>query len=412
MDLESSYSKNVNKRLRGLYVMSSAEVDDDLTHEQQTLRGSVAKLLAREVAPVVSEFEKKGAFDWTLPARLREFGFLGGFLPQEQGGYAMSHMDYAILMEEAGYCWHSLRATLNTMNMAILLLAKLGTPAQRERYLKPLLLGELRIWVGITEPNHGSNVAGMETTAVRQGNDWVISGTKQWITNGAIGELGILMAKVVSTDPSQPTGVTAFLVDASQAVFEKKRLHTMILKATTTSELHFDAMHIAADQVLGEVGQGLKNILLALSFGRLSVAAGAVGAAQCALDLSIQYARTRQQFKVPIGSFQLVQKLIVDMQVRTQAARQLTRYAARTLDRGREARMECSVAKMYAAQAAHEVADMALQVHGGMGYSEDYPIERIFRDTRGATIPEGTTEIQTLIIGRELLGISAFGGAT
>lgn len=412
MDLESSYSKNVNKRLRGLYVMSSADVDDDLTHEQQTLRGSVAKLLAREVAPVVSEFEKKGAFDWTLPARLREFGFLGGFLPQEQGGYGMSHMDYAILMEEAGYCWHSLRATLNTMNMAILLLAKLGTPAQRERYLKPLLLGELRIWVGITEPNHGSNVAGMETTAVRQGNDWVISGTKQWITNGAIGELGILMAKVVSTDPSQPTGVTAFLVDASQAVYEKKRLHTMILKATTTSELHFDAMHIAADQVLGEVGQGLKNILLALSFGRLSVAAGAVGAAQCALDLSIQYARTRQQFKVPIGSFQLIQKLIVDMQVRTQAARQLTRYAARTLDRGREARMECSVAKMYAAQAAHEVADMALQVHGGMGYSEDYPIERIFRDTRGATIPEGTTEIQTLIIGRELLGISAFGGAT
>lgn len=392
--------------------MSSADVDDDLTHEQQTLRGSVAKLLAREVAPVVSEFEKKGAFDWTLPARLREFGFLGGFLPQEQGGYAMSHMDYAILMEEAGYCWHSLRATLNTMNMAILLLAKLGTPTQRERYLKPLLLGELRIWVGITEPNHGSNVAGMETTAVREGNDWVISGTKQWITNGAIGELGILMAKVVSTDPNQPTGVTAFLVDASQAVYEKKRLHTMILKATTTSELHFDAMHIAADQVLGEVGQGLKNILLALSFGRLSVAAGAVGAAQCALDLSIQYARTRQQFKVPIGSFQLIQKMIVDMQVRTQAARQLTRYAARTLDRGREARMECSVAKMYAAQAAHEVADMALQVHGGMGYSEDYPIERIFRDTRGATIPEGTTEIQTLIIGRELLGISAFGGAT
>ncbi len=412
MDLESSYSKNVNKRLRGLYAMSSAEVDDDLTHEQQTLRGSVAKLLAREVAPVVSEFEKKGAFDWTLPARLREFGFLGGFLPQEQGGYAMSHMDYAILMEEAGYCWQSLRATLNTMNMAILLLAKLGTPTQRERYLKPLLLGELRIWVGITEPNHGSNVAGMETTAVREGNDWVISGTKQWITNGAIGELGILMAKVVSTDLSQPTGVTAFLVDASQAVYEKKRLHTMILKATTTSELYFDAMHIAADQVLGEVGQGLKNILLALSFGRLSVAAGAVGAAQCALDLSIQYARTRQQFKVPIGSFQLIQKLIVDMQVRTQAARQLTRYAARTLDRGREARMECSVAKMYAAQAAHEVADMALQVHGGMGYSEDYPIERIFRDTRGATIPEGTTEIQTLIIGRELLGISAFGGAT
>ena len=390
--------------------MKSTETDDDLTHDQQTLRESVARLFANEVAPTVSAFEKRGEFDWTLPARLREFGFLGGFLSEEQGGYGMSHLDYALLMEEAGYCWHSLRATLNTMNMAILLLAKLGSPLQREHYLNPLMQGQLRVWVGITEPNHGSNVAGMETTAVREGDEWVINGTKQWITNGAIGELGILMARVVSSDATQPTGITAFLVDAREAVFEKKRLHTMILKSTTTSELHFDGMRLAAHQVLGEVGQGLKSILLALSFGRLSVAAGAVGAAQCALDLSLEYARTRQQFGVPIGSFQLIQKLIVDRQVRTQAARQLTRHAARCVDRGHAARMECSVAKMYAAQAAHEVADMALQVHGGMGYSEDYPIERIFRDTRGAIIPEGTTEIQTLIIGRELLGISAFGG--
>ncbi len=385
--------------------------DDDLTSEQRLLRQTVAQFMDREVRPTVATFEKSGEFDWTLPGRLAQFGYLGGFLKEEEGGYGLSYMDYALLMEEAGYVWHSLRAILNTMNMAALLLARLGTQEQKDRYLQPLLDGKLRVWVGITEPNHGSNVAGMETRAVREGDEWVVNGSKLWITNGAIAELGILMAKVPPTRDGEPHGITAFLVDSREAKFEKKRVHTMVLRATTTSELSFQDMRLPAGNVLGEVGKGLKNILLALSFGRLSVAGGAVGAAQAALDLSLDYARTRKQFGAPIGSYQLVQKMVVDMRVRTDAARQLVRRAARTLDRGRPARMECSIAKMYAAQAAHEVADLALQVHGGMGYSDDYPIERIFRDTRGAVIPEGTTEIQTLIIGRELLGLSAFGGA-
>jgi len=390
--------------------MRRLETDSDLTHEQNLLRESVADFLQREVAPAVGEFERRGEFDWTLPARLREFGFVGGFLGEAEGGYELSHMDYAVLMEEAGYCWHSLRAILNTMNMAALLLARLGTTEQKARYLQPLLEGRLRVWVGITEPNHGSNVAGMETRATRDGDHWVINGRKLWITNGAIAELGILMARVPKGPGDEPHGITAFLVDSAQTRFHKARVHTMVLRATTTSELVFEDARVPAGNLLGQVGHGLKNILLALSFGRLSVAAGAVGAAQAALDLSIEHARTRRQFGAPIGSFQLVQKMIVDMRVRTDAARQLARRAARALDRGQPARLECSVAKLYAAQAAHEVADLALQVHGGMGYSEDYPIERIFRDTRGAVIPEGTSEIQTLIIGRELLGLSAFGG--
>jgi alkylation response protein AidB-like acyl-CoA dehydrogenase len=391
--------------------MRATDDDDDLTPEQRLLRDNVAQFLDREVRPTVPRFEQAGEFDWTLPARLRDFGYLGGFLKEEEGGYGLSYMDYAILMEEAGYCWHSLRAILNTMNMAVLLLARLGTTAQKQKYLAPLLEGKLRVWVGITEPNHGSNVAGMETRAVRDGDAWVVNGSKLWITNGAIAELGILMARVPPTAPGEPHGITAFLVDSREAEFTKKRVHTMILKATTTSELHFQDMRIPAANVLGEVGKGLKNILIALSFGRLSVAGGAVGAAQAALDLSIDYAKTRKQFGAAIGSYQLVQKMVVDMKVRTDAARQLVRRAARRLDAGRPARMECSIAKLYAAEAAHEVADLALQLHGGMGYSTDFPIERIFRDTRGAVIPEGTTEIQTLIIGRELLGLSAFGGA-
>jgi len=385
--------------------------DDELTVDQRTLRDSAAQYLRREVAPTVAAFEAKGEFDWTLPRRLADFGLLGGFLPQDRGGFDLSHLDYALLMEEAGYCWHSLRSTLNTMNMAVLLLDSLGTSEQKQRYLAPLLAGDLRVWIGITEPDHGSNVAGLETRARRQGDHYVINGSKMWITNGAVAELGILMARVVPGAAGEPGGITAFLVDREQTAFTARRLETMILRSTVTSEMSFQDAKVPAGNVLGNVGEGLKAILRGLNFGRLAVAAGAVGAAQAALDLSVEYARTRKQFGLPIGGFQLVQKMVVDMKVKTDAARQLCRRAARALDRGMAARMECSVAKLYAAQAPHEVADLALQVHGGMGYSKEYPIERIFRDTRGAVIPEGTSEIQTLIIGRDLLGISAFGGA-
>ena len=395
--------------------MRSFEVDDDLSPEQQLLRETVARFFEREVAPTVACFEQRGEFDWTLPARLKDFGMLGGFLSEAQGGFGMSSMDYTVLMEEAGYCWHSLRAILNTMNMAIMLLARLGTPDQQARYLKPLMEGRLKVWVGITEPDHGSNVAGMETKAVQGtgagGEHYIVNGTKLWITNGAIGDIGILMARVPPGQGGEPHGITAFIVDRTQTQYASRRVKTMILHSTVTSELSFADAVVPAANVLGKVGEGLKNILQALSFGRLSVAAGAVGASQAAFDLSVDYVKTRKQFGAAIGSYQLVQRMIVEMRVRTDAARQLCRRAARAVDRGLPGRLECSIAKLYAAQAAHEVADYALQVHGGMGYSEDYPIERIFRDTRGAIIPEGTTEIQTLIIGRELLGISAFSGS-
>ena len=388
--------------------MRNFEMDGELSLEQQLLRDNVARFMEREVTPIVGGFEQRGEFDWTLPARLKEFGFLGGFLPEEQGGYGMSSMDYTVLMEEAGYCWNSLRSILNTMNMAILMLARQGTSQQKERYLQPLMEGKVKIWVGITEPDHGSNVAGMETNARLAGDHYLVNGTKLWITNGAIGDFGILMAKVSPGEASGRHGITAFIVDRSLTEFTAHRVKTMILRSTVTSELSFVDARVPASNVLGEVGDGLKNILQALSFGRLSVAAGAVGAAQSAYDLSLEYAKTRKQFGAQIGSYQLVQRMIVEMRLRIDASRQLVRRAARAIDRGMPARLECSVAKLYAAQAAHEVADYALQVHGGIGYSEDYPIERIFRDTRGATIPEGTNEIQTLIIARELLGISAF----
>ena len=380
--------------------------DPDLEPGLRTLRDSVRRFLATEVEPTVAGFERRGEFDWTLPARLREFGMLGGFLPESQGGVDLSHAGFAMLMEEAGHCWGSLRATLNTMNMAALMLARLGTPEQQARWLEPLLAGRLKVWVGITEPDHGSDVAGLRTRATRRGGDWVIDGRKLWITNGAIGDLGILMARAVADDGG-PGGITAFLVDPRESRFEARRVATMVLKATVTSELHFDGTVVPGANVLGGVGEGLRNILVTLGFGRLSVAAGAVGAARRAYELAHAYALTRRQFGAPIGGYQLVQQMIVEMHLRLESSRQMLRRAARALDAGRAGRLECSTAKLYCTRAAHEVANLALQVHGGIGYSEDLPIERIFRDTRGAIIPEGTSEIQTLIIGRELLGLSA-----
>ncbi len=309
-------------------------------------------------------------------------------------------------MEQAGYTWLSLRVILNTMNIVGMLLSEHGSGEQREKYLAPLLAGQRRIWVAITEPNHGSNVAGIETKAVDRGDHYVINGRKLWITNGAIGDFGILVAKTYSDTCNGE--LSLFVVEKDVTSYEARRVKTMFIKSTVTSELGFMDAVVPKENRLGPEGQGLRMILTGLNFGRLNVAMGAVGAAQAALDLSMQYAKDRKQFGRPIGEFQLIQKHIVDMTVRTEAARALGYKAAWALDQGGPSRTECSIAKLYATEAAHEVASMALQVHGGFGYSADYPIERIFRDTRGGVIPEGTSEVQTLLIGRELLGMSAF----
>jgi alkylation response protein AidB-like acyl-CoA dehydrogenase len=207
--------------------------------------------------------------------------------------------------------------------------------------------------------------------------------------------------------PDCQGGLSTFLVERDVSPYEVRNVDTMVLRSTGTAELAFDNVKVPRENLLGEEGNALKKMLMGLDGARVNIAMGAVGAAQAALDLSIDYARTRTQFGKPIGSFQLVQKLIVDMTIRVEAARALSLRAAAALDANADARTACSIAKLYATEAAHEVASMALQVHGGLGYATDYPIERIFRDTRGGTIPEGTTEVQTLIAGREILGISA-----
>jgi alkylation response protein AidB-like acyl-CoA dehydrogenase len=375
------------------------------TAEQALLRDSIRRFMKSEVAPIVARHDQERSFPFELLKPLSEFGYLGGRLPEEEGGMGMDQLTWAMLMEEAGYAWLSLRTMLNITNAAIHKLAAEATPEQKKRFLAPLLANERKCFSAISEPGTGSNIAQVQTRADLQGDHYVLNGRKLWITNGAFGDFGIVVARTFS--PNCQGQLSTFLVERAVSPFEVRRVDTMVLRSTGTAELGFDNVKVPRENLLGEEGAALKKMLIGLDGARVNIAMGAVGAAQSALDLSIDYARTRTQFGKPIGSFQLVQKLIVDMTIRVEAARALGLRAAAALDSGKDARTAASIAKLYATEAAHEVASMALQVHGGLGYATDYPIERIFRDTRGGTIPEGTTEVQTLIVGREILGISA-----
>jgi len=377
----------------------------DWTPEQVVLRDSIRRFMKAEVLPLIQRHEAARTFPFELMPKLAAFGYLGGLLPESEGGLGLDYVTWAMMMEELGYHWMSLRTMVNITNGSIQRLARHGTPAQKARYLAPMLRGELRTCTGLTEPQTGSNIAGIQTRAELQGDHWVLNGRKLWITNGVNAEVIMLVARTYS--PSCDGALSCFLVDRRETPFESRKLDTMVLRCTGTAELGFHELRIPKDQIVGAEGKALAGTLQGLDGARMNIAMGAVGAAQAALDLAIEHARTRQQFGRPIGSFQLVQKHIVDMTVRVEAARALGLRAAHALQAGQDVRQACSIAKLYATEAAHEVASMALQVHGGMGYSEDYPIERIFRDTRGGMIPEGTTEIQTLIIGREILGINA-----
>ncbi|MCY1214647.1 Acyl-CoA dehydrogenase, short-chain specific [compost metagenome] len=377
----------------------------EATEEQRLLRDSIRRFMRTEVAPRVSQHDQDKTFPFEILKGLAQFGYIGGRLPEEQGGMGLDQLTWAMMMEEAGYAWLSLRTILNITNGPISKLAALGTPEQKARFLTPLLASERKVFTAISEPGTGSNIAQIQTRADLDGDHYVLNGRKLWITNGAFADFGIVVARTFSPDSNGQ--LSTFLVEREVSPYEVRRVDTMVLRSTGTAELGFDNVRIPRENLLGEEGGALKRMLHGLDAARVNIAMGAVGAAQAALDLASDYAKTRTQFGRLIGTFQLVQKMIVDMTVRVEAARALGYRAALALDRGEDTRVSASIAKLYATEAAHEVASMALQVHGGLGYATDYPIERIFRDTRGGTIPEGTTEVQTLIVGREILGMSA-----
>jgi acyl-CoA dehydrogenase len=375
------------------------------SHQERDLRQAVRSYLDAKIAPQVSDWERAREFPWAELPALYEFGFVRGAVPEDHGGYQTTHLQQAVLMEEAGRCWGSLRTTVNVQSMVARLLSVAGDESQRARFLLPLLAGQRFGWFGMTEPDAGSDAGAMRTTARREGQTWVITGRKLYITNALACDFGVLLAQVAGPGPG---GVTAFLVEQGQSDFGVTDIPHMPVRATSSCELTFDQAVVPDSNRLGDVGAGLRLAMSVVNLGRLNVSAGAVGLSQACLELAVSYARQREQFGRPIGGFQLVQDMIVEIATLTQTARLLALDAARQLDDGSPgARTACSMAKLYCGESANRAATLALQVHGGAGLMEESPVERYFRDAREATIPEGTSQIQILQIGKALLGISA-----
>jgi alkylation response protein AidB-like acyl-CoA dehydrogenase len=383
-------------------------MDLDLTDEQQAVREMARKFAAEYIVPVARDNDVHERFPGEIIEHMGQLGLLGGPVPVEYGGAGLDHISQALVTEEIGKACSSVRTTISVqISLVELSLARWGTEKQKRHYLPALCRGKLIGCFGLTEPNAGSDPSGMETTAVADGDHWVLNGHKIWISNGGVAGLAVIFAQ---TDKRQGhRGIGAFLVDRGTAGFSSRDMHGKLgLRASNTGELILEDCRIPKDQVLGKVGEGFQVAMSALDNGRYSVAAGCVGICQGCVDASVRYAKERQQFGRAIGSFQLVQDLVARMIVDVEAARLLVFRAGHLKNQGVRCTREISIAKYFASEAAVRCALDAIQVHGSYGYSNEYPVERYLRDAKVATIYEGTSQIQKLLIASHDLGIRAF----
>lgn len=382
-------------------------MDFDLNEEQKMLKNNVRRFLEKEIQPLVEEYESKSIpITKEIIKKVLPFGFIGGLLPEEIGGGNLDHITYFLMIEELSRVWPSLRAAVSTSNMILTHIYESGTDKQKEKFIEPLLEADKIGFFALTEPNVGSDTSSIEMTAVLKENHWVLNGTKTFITNGMEADMGILFAQTDKTKGSK--GITAFIVDRTETTYKARPIEKMGMHSCPTAELFFEDSIVPHENILGEVGQGLKLAGKMLNFARALVAFICTGVAQACVDASIKYAKERIQFGRPIGSFQLIQSHIADMLTLTSSMRLLGLQAAYLLDKGLPCQREASMAKLFATEKVLQVAEKAMQIHGGYGYSREFPVERYYRDIRHFTIAEGTNEIQRLIIGRDALGISAF----
>jgi acyl-CoA dehydrogenase len=359
-----------------------------------------------EVAPLLPAAERNRALPVEIIGGLLDVGFVRGAIPVADGGTGLSHLQTALLMEEAGRCWASVRTTANILTLVAELLSVAGNGEQKNRFLRPLLAGTRMGWFAVTEPEAGSDAASLTTRAeLLPGGDYRLTGRKCYITNASYGDFGVVLATVDRSLGAR--GITAFLVERGAGGYRVEARPQLPVRAVSCCDVVLDGTVVPAANVLGEVGRGLSLAMRAVNSGRLNVSAGCAGLAQAALEAASAHAVSRAQFGRPIAGFQLVQQLIADIAVQTNAARQVYQSAARLLDAGADARLECSMSKYFCSEAANQVATKAVQVFGAAGLMEGNVAERLFRDAREATIPEGTSQMQVLQIGKALLGVSA-----
>jgi alkylation response protein AidB-like acyl-CoA dehydrogenase len=382
-------------------------MDFALSAQHEEIRRTVRDFAEREIAPVADELERRGEFPHEIIRKAAGLGLLGVPYPEEVGGTGLDSLAYAITIEELSRASGSVGIIVSahtSLGCNPLYLA--GTPEQKDRYLRPLASGEQLGAYGLTEPGAGSDSRGTRTRARRDGEEWVLNGSKRFITNAGVAAVYIVTAL---TDREAESGkISAFIVPADAPGFSIGRMEEkMGLHASNTGELLFDDCRIPAENLLGEEGAGDKLFLKTLDGGRIGIGAMALGLAQAAYEAASAYAKERKQFGRPIASFQGVAFKIADMATRIDAARLLVYRAAWLKDAGRSYTTEAAMAKLFASEMARDVTNDAIQVHGGYGYITEYHVERYLRDAKLTEIGEGTSEIQRLVIARNLLGIRA-----
>ncbi|MFD8586491.1 acyl-CoA dehydrogenase family protein [Streptomyces californicus] len=383
-------------------------MDLALSEEQEAVRKLAGDFVAREVAPHVVDWDRAEDVDRSIVRKLGDVGFLGLTVPEEYGGSGGDHLSYCLVTEELGRGDSSVRGIVSvSLGLVAKTVAAWGSEEQKRAWLPRLTSGEAIGCFGLTEPGTGSDAGNLATRAVRDGGDYVVNGAKTFITNGTWADVVLLFARTGEAPGHR--GVSAFLVPADTPGLTRRTIHGKLgLRGQATAELVLEDVRIPASALLGPAGKGFSIAMSALTKGRMSVAAGCVGIAQAALDAAVRYAGEREQFGKAIAGHQLVQELLSDIAVDVDAARLLTWRVADLIDRGREFATAASQAKLFASEAAVRCANNAIQVFGGYGYIDEYPVGKLLRDARVMTLYEGTSQIQKLIIGRALTGVSAF----
>ncbi|WP_367130529.1 acyl-CoA dehydrogenase family protein [Saccharothrix sp. HUAS TT1] len=382
-------------------------MDLRISDEHRQLRDLAHRFTEERIVPHAARWDRDEAIDRDLVPALGEVGFLGLGVAEDHGGSGGDNLAYCLVLEEVARGDSAVRGIISvSLGLVAKTIAKHGSEQQKRRWLPGLCAGRELGCFGLTEPGTGSDAASLAAKAVRDGDGWLITGRKVFITNGTWADVALVFAR---TGGPGPKGITAFLVPTGSPGFTATEIRGKLgMRGQATAELTLDRVRVGDEDRIGDEGAGFKLAMAALDRGRMSVAAGCVGAARGALEASVRYAKEREQFGKPIAGFQLVQELLADMAVETDAARLLTWRCADLADRGEPFGTEASMAKLYASEAAVRVANNAIQVFGGYGYVDEYPVGKYLRDTRVTTLYEGTSQIQKLLIGRALTGVNAF----
>jgi acyl-CoA dehydrogenase len=379
----------------------------ELSEEQKAIKKQSREFLEREIQPYVESYEKeRRLIPHEFMKKLTALGYIGGLLPKNIGGKGFDLLTYLLMIEELSRVWPSLRIMVAGTNLILTYVYKYGTPEQQAKFVQPVFSGEKLGFFALSEPEVGSDAGNIKMTAVLGGGKWILNGTKSYVACGVDGNLGIVFA---STDPlKKGKGITAFLIEKGVSQYETRQVFKMGTHCCSLAELNFRNTAVPQENVIGKIGEGFNLAMSFLNVVRAAVPFVCLGVAQACIDNSIKFAKERIQFGKPIGAFQLIQEKIANMVMLTEAMRLLGFQAAYRVDKGLPCRKEISIAKLFASEAVLKIAEDAMQIHGQYGYVQDYPIERYYRDIRYFTVADGTSEMHRLILGREILDISAF----